>query len=84
MREDFTDQARQLGEMFHLTAAEARVALLLATGLSVTEIAERLTLQPGSVRQHLKSIFGKTGTHGQAQLVHRLLTLKPGGGLGRI
>jgi DNA-binding CsgD family transcriptional regulator len=64
--------ARALG----LTAREASVACLLALGLSPAETAARLQMQPGTVRVHLRTIFEKTGTRRQAELVALLARLQ--------
>ncbi|WP_114417403.1 helix-turn-helix transcriptional regulator [Marinospirillum perlucidum] len=63
-----------IAELFHLTPAEARVALLLAQGMSIEAIANYLQRQNTTVRTQLKSVFSKTGTNSQGQLVSLLLT----------
>ena len=58
-----------------LTEAEIRVAMALSEGQSLTQYAERANLAIGTVRQQIKSVFRKTGTGRQAELVtwmHRL------------
>lgn len=67
-----------LREWFGLTAAEARVALSIAEGLSVKEIAERAGTTFETVRNQLKTVFSKVGVHRQAELV-RLLLMSPAG-----
>lgn len=59
--------------LYGLTPAEARVATSIATGRTVAAIADELSVQANTVRAHLKSIYGKTGAVGQADLVRRLL-----------
>jgi DNA-binding CsgD family transcriptional regulator len=59
-----------------LTQREAQIAMLLAEGLSLPAIAERLHLGLGTLRNHLKSIFAKTGTRRQGELVALLRTLQ--------
>lgn len=57
-----------LRQLFHLTDAEARVARLVAEGLSPIEISDRLQLSSNTVRTQLKSAFQKVGVHRQAEL----------------
>lgn len=61
-----------LQEVFHLTPAELRVAAALLQGQDTQQIAEGHRVGPQTVRYHLKSIFAKTGTSHQAQLVSLL------------
>lgn len=58
-----------LRQMFGLTSAELRVALLLAQGLSCEDIAGRLHVQSNTVRGHVKQLLAKTHARRQAQLV---------------
>ena len=60
-------------EEFGLTRQETRVAMSLVDGLTVKEIAETFGISYDTVRKHLKSIFGKTKTHRQVELVARLV-----------
>lgn len=55
-----------------LTDREADVALLLGEGLSPIDIAQRLHIRVDTARDHLKSIFEKTGTSRQAEFVAQL------------
>jgi DNA-binding CsgD family transcriptional regulator len=57
-----------LSEVFSLTAAEARIASMIAVGLSPEEIAGELQISLGTVRYQVKAIFGKTATHRQSEL----------------
>lgn len=63
----------QLQSLYGLTRAEARLAVRLAEGRSVSEAAEMLHIQVGTARQHLKRIFSKTGARRQAELIRLLL-----------
>lgn len=54
---------------YGLTQAEGDIAAAFALGASLGEIAERRCNSVHTVRTHLKSIFSKTGTHRQSQLV---------------
>lgn len=64
-------------DLFGLTEREVEVAALLAEGLSLVEIAGVLRIQPGTVRNHLKSVFEKTGTSRQGELVALLARVMP-------
>jgi DNA-binding NarL/FixJ family response regulator len=52
-----------------LTSREAEVLTLLASGLSNTEIAQRLVLSNATVKTHINRIFAKTGARDRAQAV---------------
>jgi DNA-binding CsgD family transcriptional regulator len=58
-----------LAEAFRLTRRESEVAALLAQGIDIEGIAARLGLNAGTVRNHLKRAFEKTGMRSQAALV---------------
>jgi DNA-binding CsgD family transcriptional regulator len=61
--------ARQLMDLFSLSAAEARLARALANGDSVEEYARDHDLRLPTVRSQLRAVFEKTGTQRQATLV---------------
>jgi DNA-binding NarL/FixJ family response regulator len=52
-----------------LTMRETEVLALLASGLSNTEIAQRLYLSNATVKTHINRIFAKTGARDRAQAV---------------
>ena len=54
-----------------LSERELEVLRVLATGLSNKEIAETLFIAVGTVKQHLKSIYGKLGVHSRTEAAHR-------------
>lgn len=64
-----------LRELFGLTAAEARVADRLMMGDSSERAAETLGVSITTVRWHLASLYRKTGTNRQADLVRLLLSM---------
>lgn len=68
--------AQRLNQRYHLTPAESRVALALARGLTVEEIAGQGEVSVGTVRSQLKQVLSKTGTHRQGALVQLLLGLR--------
>ncbi|WP_114966141.1 response regulator [Alkalilacustris brevis] len=67
--------ATALKEMFGLTPTEARVARHLAVGLRPDEVSSELDVSPTTTAFHMRNIFGKTGTHRQADLVALMLSL---------
>lgn len=54
---------------YPLSAREQDVLHLLREGYRPRTIAERLQVSPQTVRNHLKAIFKKTGTHSQEELI---------------
>ena len=57
-----------------LTQREAEILALLAEGLSVNQIAERLGRSPYTVHDHVKSLHRKLGVRRRAALVRRATT----------
>lgn len=66
-----------LTSLFGLSKKESIIAIRLAAGETLNEIAEREFLSPHTVRVHIRDTLRKTGTHRQSELV-RLLHLLPG------
>lgn len=64
-----------LGALFELTPAEARVTAMLAEGHAPKDIASLSGVALGTVRTQLKSVFAKTGTCRQADLVRLVAAL---------
>lgn len=62
-------QTAFLKNRFGLTPAEVRLVLRLVSGDSLRSAASALGIKYETVRTHLKSIFQKTGTRRQAELV---------------
>jgi DNA-binding CsgD family transcriptional regulator len=58
-----------LAQVFGLSPAETRLGVLIATGISPERAAEQLGLARETVRNELKAVFSKTGTHRQNELV---------------
>jgi DNA-binding CsgD family transcriptional regulator len=61
--------------VFGLTPAECRIATLLAEGLSLKQIAQVQGTQHETVRKQLRSIYQKTETNRQPELIRLLLHL---------
>ncbi|MBE7369839.1 helix-turn-helix transcriptional regulator [Ramlibacter pallidus] len=61
--------------VFGLTPAECRIATLLAEGLSLKQIAQAQGTQHETVRKQLRSIYQKTATNRQPELIRLLLHL---------
>jgi DNA-binding CsgD family transcriptional regulator len=55
--------------MFGLTASEAAIASALADGQSPNDIAASSRITLNTIRTHIKSVFTKTGTNRQPELV---------------
>ena len=64
---------KRLSAEYRLTSREVEVAELVSSGCSNDHVAEQLAIRLPTVKSHLLSIFGKTGTTsrtGLARLVH--------------
>lgn len=64
-----------LTTVFNLTPAECKVAILLADGLSQKEIAHKLGLKHDTVRKKLQTIYQKSATNQQSQLIRLMMQL---------
>ncbi|AYM57667.1 helix-turn-helix transcriptional regulator [Agrobacterium fabrum] len=69
------DAGTLLKGLYDLTKGEARVALEIMKGLSLPAVARQLQISHETVRSNAKSIYAKTGSTGQADLVRRLSVL---------
>ena len=69
--------ARLVGDMLGLTPAESRVAVLLAMGRSVREIAREVGRTENTIRWTLKKALAKTDSARQADLVRLVMQLPP-------
>lgn len=67
--------ASLLGRLYGLTRAETRIADGLLQGSDLRETAESLGVSYHTARSQSKSIYAKTGTRGQADLMRLLLQL---------
>ena len=64
-RRNLTEAAR----LFGLTPKETEVACALRAGKSTRHIATDLCISFETVRSHMRSLFAKTDTHSQTELV---------------
>jgi DNA-binding CsgD family transcriptional regulator/PAS domain-containing protein len=62
----------RLERLYDLTPAEARLAARLAAGEGLDEAADALGVRRETVRSQLKSVFAKTGTRRQGELLRKL------------
>ena len=65
-----------LGRTFRLTPAEAKLASVIAGGASPEIAAGELKISRETARNQLKSVFAKTDTHRQSELVALLLQVE--------
>lgn len=66
--------AESIATLFQLSRTEAKIAISLANGMSVEEIALSQNRSVHTVRSHLKSIYHKTSTYNQAGLVRLVMS----------
>lgn len=71
-REDLHRARPRPGHGDRLTAAEARVAALVAEGRTNREVAARLFTSVATVEAHLTRIYGKAGVRSRTELARRL------------
>ena len=63
------DGSEILQSLYRLTQAETRIALALARGRDLQEIADELGNSVATVRTQLKTVLAKTATNRQSQLI---------------
>jgi DNA-binding CsgD family transcriptional regulator/PAS domain-containing protein len=68
---------QQLRALFALTAAEAKIASSLASGMALKQAAEASSIRLTTARGYLEEVFRKTGTNKQGQLVALLKNVQP-------
>lgn len=64
---------RLVTQLFDLTPSEAHLTVLLATGSTLSEAAEKLDLTENTVRTYCKTILNKVGVRRQTELVRLIL-----------
>jgi DNA-binding CsgD family transcriptional regulator len=69
--------SRILDALFDLSPSEARLALALASGHTLKQAAADSGIQFSTARSYMESVFRKTGTHQQSQLVALLKSVQP-------
>jgi DNA-binding CsgD family transcriptional regulator len=69
-----TPQWQIFARYFSLTPQEARLSLALADGVSINEYSESFCMSPHTARTHLKSIFAKTATRRQSDLLRLIFS----------
>ncbi len=67
-----------LSRRFGLTAAESKMAAEILIGDGLAAAARRRGISTTTARTHLSSIFEKTGTHRQAELIRLLFNAADG------
>lgn len=72
-------QERAVGTLLGLTPAQSRVACALARGSTVGEIATMLQVRESTIRFHLRTIFERTETRRQSDLLRLVLTVSGSG-----
>jgi DNA-binding CsgD family transcriptional regulator len=65
-----------LAKTFHLTPPEAKLACVIARGAPLQIVARELEIPWETARNRLKSVFTKTNTHRQSELVALLLQVE--------
>lgn len=63
-------QEATLRRLLSLTPREVEVLQLLADGVNVTQAARRLGITVGTMRNHVRHVFAKTGAASQIQVVN--------------
>jgi DNA-binding CsgD family transcriptional regulator len=67
-------EASVLMELYDLTPREARFAAAFVEARGLNPVGETLGIARETARRHLKSLFEKTGTHSQSELIHMLVS----------
>lgn len=66
---DVNTRFEQYKRLFNLTKAEAELAAYLSIGKTVNQLASQKLLSKHTLRTQLKSVFAKTQTHSQNELI---------------
>jgi DNA-binding CsgD family transcriptional regulator len=65
---------RRLRKFFGFTPAEGRLAVLMVRGATLNEAAVMMRTTVHTARAHLKSVFRKTATNRQSELIYILMS----------
>jgi DNA-binding CsgD family transcriptional regulator len=68
------DRLEMTAHIFDLSPAQKKLAGLLAEGLALPEVAERMGITHNTARTHLQRVYEKTGVSTQTALVRVLLS----------
>ncbi|RPJ04815.1 MAG: hypothetical protein EHM28_13345, partial [Spirochaetaceae bacterium] len=68
----------QMLEKYRITAREATLFPLIMRGLGNKQIAYELSIKLQTVKQHMSSIFRKTGTQSRFELMNMVISLRLG------
>lgn len=71
------DLAPALASLFGLTRAEARIAQLVAEGVEMADIPQRLGIRPSTLRYHRESIYAKLAVPSKSAMVALLASTVP-------
>lgn len=71
---DHTVEGWSAGKLYHLTGREIDIAVLLARGQDLRAAARTLGISYQTARSHLRSVFAKTDTHRQSDLIRFVLS----------
>lgn len=74
MNQNLNDSVRQISHDFagDMTEREKEICSLMAEGLTNRQIAERLYISEGTVKNYISSIYDKTGIHDRVKLIVEL------------
>jgi DNA-binding CsgD family transcriptional regulator len=66
-------QWRYVQRRYHISPRELEVAKLICKGYINGDIAAKLNVKPGTIKTHIKSIFGKTRARNKITLLLRFM-----------
>ena len=68
-------EEEQLQQVFGLTKSQARVAKVLASGVTYNKVADTLCLSRDTVKSHAREVYARTNSTGQADFVSLIQTM---------